>query len=512
MQDHGTWVTLGEIAHIHANSPGGARYDPSLSRTETDSHRNTLLLCRKHHRIVDNNESAYSAETIRAWKTAHEARFRGIVASQLSAPLAFAPPVAQFHLHRPEARQAIDDAFTRENTVALVGLSGCGKTQIALDYFVRSASSYTFRLWIRAETGATLNSDLAAIAPYIGVQSTSHDSTEALAQRVRNHLDQLPGWLLVVDNAPGPSVYPLLPSSGGHVIVTTQNAGWSGHLRESYRVPPFTNEQAASVLAAAPIEVRVPVMREIVQLTAGHPLAIAQAVSYMAVTGMLPENYLQLLDSRRADLLDRGELPTHATLHASVVAILPRLSHSALQVLDLLASVAPSAIEICPLEPVEGLHLCLPSDELTLEDTLAELRSFSLIEREGPRVVFHELMRDIIRRSLDEGRRIRGLVTALSVVVQHLPERIETADSWPAVETLLPHIFQLVDDLSNIEEFSPSVATFFLNRLAPYFEARGETRQAEEMLTRAYQMLELESVDDLEARRARASVLTNRGM
>ncbi len=66
---------LGEIAHIHAKSPKGPRFNADLSEKQRDAYDNLLWLCLGHHKIVDNkaNEHIYSADLLRSWKRDVEA-------------------------------------------------------------------------------------------------------------------------------------------------------------------------------------------------------------------------------------------------------------------------------------------------------------------------------------------------------------------------------------------------------------------------------------------------------
>lgn len=66
----GTFV--GEICHINANRPDGARFEPAQTEKMRQAYDNLILLCRKCHKIVDANSKAFSAETLRKMKSVHE--------------------------------------------------------------------------------------------------------------------------------------------------------------------------------------------------------------------------------------------------------------------------------------------------------------------------------------------------------------------------------------------------------------------------------------------------------
>lgn len=66
-------VRTGRAAHIHAASLNGPRYDAAQSPEERSSIRNAIHLCGRHADVVDRDEDAHSADTLRQWKRDHEA-------------------------------------------------------------------------------------------------------------------------------------------------------------------------------------------------------------------------------------------------------------------------------------------------------------------------------------------------------------------------------------------------------------------------------------------------------
>ena len=63
---------VGDECHIISAKPGGPRYDSSFPSDQIDSHSNLLLLCKVHHKLVDDQESTYTAELLRQLKDNHE--------------------------------------------------------------------------------------------------------------------------------------------------------------------------------------------------------------------------------------------------------------------------------------------------------------------------------------------------------------------------------------------------------------------------------------------------------
>ena len=66
-------VNIGVAAHITAASPGGPRYDPTLTPEERAAPENGIWLCQNHGKLVDNDEQGFTVDTLRDWKSRAEA-------------------------------------------------------------------------------------------------------------------------------------------------------------------------------------------------------------------------------------------------------------------------------------------------------------------------------------------------------------------------------------------------------------------------------------------------------
>lgn len=71
-------VHVGEIAHIEAENPGGARYNSSQSDSERFGYENLILLCPNHHTLIDKDLSTYSIAVLKEIKANHVSRHRDI--------------------------------------------------------------------------------------------------------------------------------------------------------------------------------------------------------------------------------------------------------------------------------------------------------------------------------------------------------------------------------------------------------------------------------------------------
>lgn len=67
---------IGEAAHIKAASPGGKRYDSSMSPEERKSIENGIWLCESCAKLIDTDEVEYPVSRLIEWKNATEAEAR----------------------------------------------------------------------------------------------------------------------------------------------------------------------------------------------------------------------------------------------------------------------------------------------------------------------------------------------------------------------------------------------------------------------------------------------------
>lgn len=84
-------VNLGVAAHITAASPGGPRYDPSLTEDERRSHTNGIWLCQTCAKLVDNDVLRYPADVLREWKVFAEGRAARNLEGRGRAPISASP-------------------------------------------------------------------------------------------------------------------------------------------------------------------------------------------------------------------------------------------------------------------------------------------------------------------------------------------------------------------------------------------------------------------------------------
>ena len=63
---------IADECHIISSKPNGPRHDPSYPADKLDSYDNMILLCRTHHKMIDDQSVTYTTNILRQMKLNHE--------------------------------------------------------------------------------------------------------------------------------------------------------------------------------------------------------------------------------------------------------------------------------------------------------------------------------------------------------------------------------------------------------------------------------------------------------
>ena len=173
--------------------------------------------------------------------------------------------------------------------VALFGLGGVGKTQLALEYVYTHRDNYEFVFWISAVSEATILSSFQDIAKRTRcVPNTISMPPPEIASGVLAWLNRQESWLLVIDNLDNIEVIDnYLPemSPGKHTLITTRNRHCDDIPAEGLEVRALEVDDAAHLLLTrAKVEQTQDIKNEainIVRELGCLPLAIEQAAAFI---------------------------------------------------------------------------------------------------------------------------------------------------------------------------------------------------------------------------------------
>jgi len=205
-----------------------------------------------------------------------------------------------------ERRLTQDD---RQRRLALWGLGGAGKTQIALRYCYEHRDEYRAILWVSATDGLRLTADVTALNSSLGLPPK--DNKDEAVAAVKNWLADKGQWLLVFDNADNLDEVDLrdwLPAADhGHVIITSRDPR-STRFGCGIEVSAMMPEEATDLLikrAHLPGHNfdRAEEAGEVVKELGYLALAIDLAGAYMFLNQLSAPEYLQLYQRFQLQLL-----------------------------------------------------------------------------------------------------------------------------------------------------------------------------------------------------------------
>ena len=178
--------------------------------------------------------------------------------------------------------------------LAIYGLGGVGKTQLAIEYVFSYKHEYNGIYWISAVNKAEILSGLRDIAQATSCLGTDSLKPDDVPNAVLQWLRKQNKWLLVLDNLDDISAVmgnlPELPCEG-HVLITTRDQSSIRPLAEPFEIDVLDRSEATDLLLlradlvvgdTIPGSGNIKVEASKIAIELGFlPLAIEQAASFI---------------------------------------------------------------------------------------------------------------------------------------------------------------------------------------------------------------------------------------
>ncbi|KAH7460536.1 hypothetical protein FOMA001_g19548 [Fusarium oxysporum f. sp. matthiolae] len=365
--------------------------------------------------------------------------------------------------------------------IALVGLGGIGKTQIALHlaFWVKKTKPDYSVFWMPAFSMASFEQECVKLVKTLGIRWSEGDDAREV---VRQHLSSgVSGkWFLIVDNAddmnllrrsthPGGGILDFLPSNaGGRILLTTRSkqVAVASAGNEVVKLPQMGLKEASGLLKKSLIDEGGPrhdelhddeTVTKLIEILTFLPLAIAQAAAYMNTYETSIAEYIRLFKDRdersMMELLEQGH-DDDTYYHSSQSAVattwivsfdrIRRSDPAAAHILSFMAFIEPRAIPRSILPVLET--------EQQTTHAIGILLGHGFLSQRGRDATFdmHSLVHLVTQRWNKKEGRIREMQQAtLARVAEVFP-----TDDWKervVWRHYLPHALRLLTSVGGIE-------------------------------------------------------------
>ena len=359
---------------------------------------------------------------------------------------------------------------TRRRTV-LVGMRGCGKTQLAsLVAQECEDANWSLVAWINASSPESIKSDLVELAKRLKIDTSDQPAQDVIVRRCLDHLKSAAPTdrLIVFDNVEDINhLTGLIPSGDGVrvVITTTNKVGWEDQGWNSIKVGVFDRSESINYLLTVTRSDDHDVAVALAERLGDLPLAIAQAAATARHNDLSLARYLKRLKSRGEELVIRpipGDEYTDdvaTVLRMAVEAAVDSMKNGTKQMarrqLGALALLAESGVPTRWLDPTveqldddESPDTKRDTDE-DAHDALTELIHRSIVQqtaRDRSKTTIHRLQAQVLRNSwnnneLDDARAAAtGLLGSVNIsrfpsndTVKQRQETLDLVDQLHAI-------------------------------------------------------------------------------
>jgi len=420
----------------------------------------------------------------------------------------------QIHATLVEKVSTSDKAY-KQRSVALYGMGGVGKSQIALKYLYNYYSSYTAIFWVNADTVEKLNEGFSEIARALELPVTKLSEKTQMSELVRDVKRWLrqtdDKWLLIFDNVDNmTTMREYLPEIKGHIIITSRNRTAGRSLApEKIEVSPLSTTEGTELflfLLSRKMskndfsETRDAIAAEsLVKEMGALPLAIAQATGYVSRTNVSIVDYLNTYKKQGDDLsqLEFGddldafyEKTVATTLELSVLHIQTQ-SIEATYLLNIIALLDPDNIpdtlftEGGKAFENSGLFLAFLADKTKYNNASGTLVQFSLVDRRNGVMSMHRLLQKVVVRRMKLEEKLEIFDNTVRLVAKVFPATDTSSlwGFWDDARLYLPHCVKMQGHYNAFADHSTlqELASLFVE-CGKYLRERGVCSESIPML------------------------------
>jgi tetratricopeptide (TPR) repeat protein len=335
-------------------------------------------------------------------------------------------PKNRFFVGREDSLSQLESAFKEPGHVrAIIGPSGVGTTQIALQYAYLQSKNYNLIFWIRSNQRVTLEEDYKILANKLGLIAEGFENVKAINEAVKSWLELNSSWLLIFDDAQDTSYLDqYIPKKiKGNIIITSCNSDIPNIANPQY-VDLFNSNEALDFLIDRIGKIKLQDAENLINIIGRHPLSLELAVAYIKKTNISIKKYISYIKKR--DVLTFND-PSYTKSIAVCLDIslkeIQKESAASIDILRLCSFFASGKVTKSML--INGLKSLAEKSILILLDIKDEndiilnvelLESYSLIQRINDGFIIHSLIQSAVRDGLTKAEKNRWIADAIKLI------------------------------------------------------------------------------------------------
>jgi hypothetical protein len=234
--------------------------------------------------------------------------------------------------------------------LVLYGIGGVGKTQLAREYVHQFGHHYDVIWWVPADRAERARMSMVSLADRLRVPD--HNNTELTALGVLSVLESRQiSYVIVFDGVEDGEMRRLMPTTGGHVIVTTRDPGWAYDSSSvGLEVPDFDPAEAIQFLRRRDNQLTGQQADELATAFGRLPLVLEHVSALHQASGQSWAEIRAMLRDRASELFaDAPSSHYPQSVGASLRLALERLTAAnpmAAMVFELFAWLGPEPVSV----------------------------------------------------------------------------------------------------------------------------------------------------------------------
>ncbi|MBU1626201.1 toll/interleukin-1 receptor domain-containing protein, partial [bacterium] len=382
----------------------------------------------------------------------------------------------------------------KKRSVVLYGLSGMGKSRVAVEYAYQYSEHYDVIWWLRAERSTTIASGLLDLAKKLKLVQDKDEEQSSIIDAVLRWLENQPYWLLIFDNVDDFNlVKKYLPKNDkGNIIFTSRNPTYEENATQ-IPVKALNRSDSIELLSKYTGQSDKENSDKLAKELGDLPLVLEQVSTYIKENEFTISSYIDLLKKPELDFSSKlaasADYPeTITTVFELTFQKAEEQYKGAIEFLTFCSFLAPDDIPIKELKQetaglTPNLNLVFKDNE-AIDKMLHLLESYSLITVADSMITIHRLVQKIVRDKLDDQSRRDWIDKLYSLFNDVFTFDRKDLGTWKTSSCLFPHILAFLDNVEDSDQKNEG-AGILLNKVGDYLIHIDEFTEAEKILNHA---------------------------